>query len=121
MADFVCEIEYNAASDVAEEAVWLWKFLDELGVVPALDGPVSVYHDSTGAIAQAKEPKSHHRTKHILWCYHLVRDIMERGDINLMKIDGKENLINIFTKALKIKEFNFCKWEMGIRYCSDWL
>ena len=34
---------------------------------------------------------------------------MECGDINLMKIDGEENLADTFTKALKIKEFDYCK------------
>ena len=121
MADSICEDEYIATSDVAKEAVWLWRFLGELGVVPTLESPIPVYCDSTGAIAQAKEPKSHHRTKHVLRRYHLVWEIMERGDINLQKIDEKENLADPLTKALGIKEFNDHKWKMGIRYYFDWL
>ena len=77
MADSVCEAEYIAASDAAKEAVWVRKFLGELGVVPALESLVPVYCDSTGAIAQAKEPKLHHRTKHVLHRYHLVQEIVE--------------------------------------------
>ena len=119
--DSVCKAEYIAASDAAKEAVWLRKFFGELGVAPFLDGPILVFCDSIGAIAQAKEPKSHQRTKHILQCYHLVQEIMERGNINLLKIDEEENLVDTSTKALRIKEFNFCKWIMGIRYCSNWL
>ena len=119
MVDLVCEAEYIAASDAAKEAIWLWKFLDELGVVPALESPILVYCDSTGAIAQAKEPKLHHRTKHVLYRYHLVREIMEWGDVDLRKIDRKENLADPLTKALGIKEFNDHKWKMGIRYCFD--
>ena len=42
------------------------EFLGELGVAPSLDGPVLMFCDSTRAIAQAKEPRSHHCTKHIL-------------------------------------------------------
>ena len=106
MADSVCEAEYIAASDAAKEAVWLWKFLGELGVVPALESPILVYCDSTRAIAQAKEPKSHYRTKNVVRRYHRVREIMERGDVDLRKIDGKENLADPMTKALRIKEFN---------------
>ena len=121
MTDSVCEAEYIAASDAAKEAVWLRKFLGELGVVPALESPIPVYCDSTKAIAQAKEPKSHHRTKHVLRRYHLVREIVERGDVDLRKIGRKENLADPLTKALEIKEFNDHKWKMGIRYCSDWL
>ena len=121
MLDSVCEADYITASDAAKEAIWLRKFLGELGVVPALDSPILVYYDSIGAIAQAKESKSHYRTKHILCCYHLVREIMEWGDIELQKIDRKENLADPMTKKLKIKEFNEYKWKMGIRYYFDYL
>ena len=121
VADSACEAEYIAASDAAKEAVWLRKFIGELGVAPSLKHPVPLYCDSTGAIAQAKEPRAHQRTKHILRCYHLVREIVDRGDIELLKIDGKENPADPFTKAIRIKEFDGYKWKMGIRYCSDWL
>ena len=97
------------------------KFIIELGVVPFIDGPILLYCDSFSAIAQMKEPKLHHCTKHILHCYHLVREIVNRGDVELQKIDEKKNLANPFTKALEIKEFDDFKWKMGIRYCFDWL
>ena len=114
VADSVCEAEYNAASDAAKEAVWLRKFITKLGVAPSLVGPVLLYCDSSGAIAQAKEPKAHQRTKHILHRYHLIQKIMDRGDVDLQKIDGKENLTDPFTKALVIKEFDNHKSKMGI-------
>ena len=71
MADSVCEVEYIAASDAAKEAVWQKKFITELGVAPSFVGLVLLYCDSSGAIAQAKEPKAYQRTKHILRRYHL--------------------------------------------------
>ena len=119
MADSVCEAEYVAASDAAKEAVWLKKFITELGVAPSLVGPVLLYCDSSGAIAQAKESKAHQRTKHILRRYHLIRKIMDQGDVDLQKIDGKENLADPFTKAIAVKEFDDFKSKMDIRYCSD--
>ena len=121
IVDSACEAEYIAASDAAKEVVWLRKFIGELGVAPSLKHPVPLYCDSTGAIAQAKEPRVHQCTKHILRHYHLVREIIDRGDIKLLKIDGKENLADPFTKAIRIKEFDGYKWKMDIRYCSDWL
>ena len=75
-------------------------------MVPSINGSILLYCDNTGAIAQAKEPKSHQRIKHILCCYHLVPEIMDRGDVELQKIDGKKNLTNPFTKALRIKKFD---------------
>ena len=97
------------------------KFIDELRVAPSVDGPVLLYCNNTGAIAQAKEPRSHQCTKHILCRYHLIRKIMDRDNIDLQKIDGKENLIDSFTKAFEIKEFDDYKSKMNIRYCTDWL
>ena len=83
MADSVCEVKYVAASDAAKEAVWLRKFITELGVAPSLVGPVLLYCDSSGAIAQVKKPKAHQRMKHILHRYHLIQKIMDRGDVDL--------------------------------------
>ena len=105
--------------DAVKEALWLWMFLGELGVVPTLDSPILVYYDNTRAIAQAKEPKSHHCTKHVMHHYHIVWEIIEQGDVELQKIDRMENLVDPLTKALGIKEFKEHKWKMGISYYSN--
>ena len=90
-------------------------------MAPSIDGPILLYYDNTGAIAQAKELRSHQCTKHILRCYHLIREIVDRDDVDFQKIDGKKNRADSFTKALRIKEFNDHKLKMDIRYCIDWL
>ena len=54
MVNSTCEVKYIAASDAAKEAMWLRKFI-ELGVAPSLDGPILLYCDSTGTIAQADQ------------------------------------------------------------------
>ncbi|XP_057545814.1 secreted RxLR effector protein 161-like [Amaranthus tricolor] len=43
--------EYLAASEAAKEAVWIHKFISELGVVPSIKGPIDLYCDNNGAIA----------------------------------------------------------------------
>ena len=83
VANSVCEVEYNAASEATKEAVWLQKFIIELGVTSSIDGYVLLYCDSSSVISQVKEPKSHHRIKYILHCYHWVQEIVNRGDIEL--------------------------------------
>ena len=72
IVDSVYEVEYIVASDAVKKAVWLRKFITELGVVSSIDGPILFYCNSTGAIAQAKKSKGHQRTKHILHHYHFV-------------------------------------------------
>ncbi|PKI69439.1 hypothetical protein CRG98_010142 [Punica granatum] len=59
VADSTTEAEYIAASNAAKEAVWIKKFVTELVVVPSIVDLVDLYCDNNGAIAQAKEPKSH--------------------------------------------------------------
>ncbi|KAL0405971.1 UNVERIFIED_CONTAM: hypothetical protein Slati_3911000 [Sesamum latifolium] len=54
------EAEYIAASEAAKEAVWMKNYIQELGVVPSIAEPVVIFCDNNGAIAQAKEPRSHH-------------------------------------------------------------
>ena len=59
VANSTTESEYIAASDAAKEAVQIKKFITELGVVPSILDPVNLFCDNNGAIAQAKEPRSH--------------------------------------------------------------
>ena len=66
VADSTTEAEYIAASDVEKEAVWIKKFITDLEGVPSITNPVDVYCDNNGAIAQAKEPSSHQRSKTFL-------------------------------------------------------
>ena len=74
------EAEYIVASEAAKEAIWIRKFVSELGVVPSCSSPIDLYCDNNGAIAQAKEPRSHQKSKHILRRYHLIQEIVNRGD-----------------------------------------
>ena len=70
--DSTTEAECIAASEAAKEACWTKKFLIELGVGPDANGPVKLLCDNNGAIAQTKEPRAHHKSKHVLRKYHLV-------------------------------------------------
>ena len=77
-ADSTIDAEYIAASEAAKEAVWIKKFITELEVVPSIADPILLYCDNNGAIAQAKEPRSHQRSKHILRRYHLIKEIIDK-------------------------------------------
>ncbi|OIT26874.1 hypothetical protein A4A49_59710, partial [Nicotiana attenuata] len=80
------------------------KFLTELGVIPSIEGTVPLLCHNTGAIAQEKEPRSHQKSKHVLRRYHLIREIIERGDVELQKVDGKENAADPFIKAPRARQ-----------------
>ena len=48
------EAEYIAASEAANEGVWMKEFISDLGVMPSASGPMKIFCDNTGAIALAK-------------------------------------------------------------------
>ena len=59
IVDSTTESEYIAVSEAAKEAVWIKKFVTELGVVPSVLDPVELFCDNNGAITQAKDPRSY--------------------------------------------------------------
>ena len=61
IADSTMEAEYIAAFEAAKEAVWLKNFLLDLEVVPSAQSAITLYCDNSGAVANAKEPRSHKR------------------------------------------------------------
>ena len=57
--DSTTEAEYISASEAAKEAVWIKKFIIELGVVPSIVDSVAFYYDNNKIIALANKPRSH--------------------------------------------------------------
>ncbi|KAK1569067.1 hypothetical protein Q3G72_032160 [Acer saccharum] len=115
IADSTMEAEYVAACEAAKEAVWLRQFLIDLEVVPSANKQITIYCDNSGAVANSKEPRSHKRGKHIERKYHLLREIVQRGDVTITKIASAENLADPFTKALPQKSFDGHLENMGMR------
>lgn len=119
-ARYICgsttEAEYIAASDAAKEAVWIRNLIQELGVIPSVVDPVLVYCDNNGAIAQAKEPRSHQRSKHILTKFHLIREIVGRGDVLIKKVASEDNAADPLTKPLPGPVFEKHREKVGLRY-----
>ncbi|KAJ9545161.1 hypothetical protein OSB04_024868 [Centaurea solstitialis] len=100
IADSTTEAEYIAASDAAKEAVWLRNFISDLRVVASISRPVDIYCDNSGAVTQAKEPREHHKSRHVLRKYHHIREIIGRGDVRICKIPTDENVADPLTKPL---------------------
>ena len=115
IADSTMEAEYVAACEAAKESVWLRKFLTDLEVVPNMHLPVTLYCDNSGAVANSKEPRSHKRGKHIERKYHLIREIVQRGDVIVTQIASEHNIADPFTKPLTAKVFEGHLVSLGLR------
>ena len=53
------EAEYVAACEAAKEAVWLKKFLSDLGVMRMEQVPITLFSDNSGVVAQSKDRRYH--------------------------------------------------------------
>ena len=62
--------------------------------------PITLFCNNSKAVAQSKDPRNHKKGKHIERKYHIIRDIVARGNIVVAKIDNANNLADSFTKAL---------------------
>ncbi|KAJ9552557.1 hypothetical protein OSB04_016602 [Centaurea solstitialis] len=116
IADSTTEAEYIAASDAAKEAVWLRNFLSDLRVVASISRPIDIFCDNSGAVAQAKEPREHHKSRHVLRKYHLIREIIGRGDVRICKIPTEDNVADPLTKPLARVKHEAHASSIGMQY-----
>ena len=95
------EAEYNAATSASTEAVWLRRFVNEVGPSFGLHIPtIPLYVDNESAIKFISNDVAHNRTKHIDTKHHYIRNLVTDNILTLHFIRGTENPADIFTKAL---------------------
>ena len=108
-----CEAEYVALTAAIQEAKFLRQLLADIqGSRTCI---VKLYADNQGAIALAKNPVHHQRTKHIDIKYHFIRFAIEEGIVDLQYIPTGENIADQFTKPLswvKLSDFSMISGPM---------
>ena len=118
VADSTYEAEYIAASEAAKEGVWMKQFMTDLGVVPSVLNPMTLFCDNTGAIALAKEPRFHKRTRHIKRCFNSICDAVKEEDINICKVHMDLNVADPLTKPLPRAKHDQHQNSMGFRFIT---
>ena len=95
-----------------KELIWLRSFIGEFTDI--FKGPTTLRCDNNSAIELTKDSKFHARTKHIDIRYHFIREAVENGTITLKYVPSKENLADVFTKALPRNEFEHFVKKLGL-------
>ena len=88
-----------AASEATKEAVYLKRYLGELGEKDASD-PMSLSTDNTAARDVSYNPEHHQRIKHIERRHFFVRECVENMQITVPYVNTHDNIADFFTKPL---------------------
>ena len=102
-----CEAEYIAASTASTQALWLARLLGDL--LGRDTEAVALRVDSKSALALAKNPVFHERSKHIRVKYHFIRGCLDEGSIKASYINTTDQLADLLTKPLgRVKFLELC-------------
>ena len=96
------EAEYIAAGSCFSQLVWMKQMLEEYDVQ---QGVLTLYCDNLSVINISKNLIQHSRTKHIDIRHHFIRDLVEDKVVTLDHVTTEEQLADIFTKTLYVKQF----------------
>ncbi|TYH20952.1 hypothetical protein ES288_A04G003700v1 [Gossypium darwinii] len=103
VAQSIAEAEYIAAAAAVNQAIWLRKLLYDLNEEQLEPTEIKVGNQS--AVAIAKNPIFHGKTKHFKIKFHFVREAEQTGEVSLVHCSSQEQLADILTKPLGISRF----------------
>jgi hypothetical protein len=111
-----CEAEYITTTTAATQALWLSRLLGEL-LGRKVEVELKVV--SKSALALAKNPVFHDRSKHIRTKYHFIRECLEEGSIKANYIATTDQLTNILTKSLGTAKFQEMR-RIGLKQITQY-
>jgi hypothetical protein len=107
------EAEYMALTQATKEALWLKRFMLELGL--SKGEPVLIHVDNQGCMALAKNPEFHARTKHIDIQCHFIREVVANQEVQLKYLRTQEMVADVLTKPLPRDKHQWCTRSMGVK------
>eukprot|EP00253_Pinus_taeda_P025419 PITA_25419 len=109
------EAEYVAATVAACQQVWMRMMLRSLCLEQA--NATICFCDNSSAIALSKNSVFHKRTKHIDTRFHYIRELVNNGKIIVQHCSTQEQVVDILTKPLDQKSFEFLRKCLGMTEC----
>lgn len=99
-------------SQTTSELVWIHGIFEELKVdIPT---PIDLFCDNKATFYLAHNPIFHERTKHLGVDCHYVKDNVEYGFINTLRISSYLQLANLMTKSLGENQHNNLSSKLGL-------
>lgn len=111
------ETEFVAASSCACQSVWMRRILEELGHVQV--GSTVINCDNNSTIKFSKNLVMYGRSKHIDVQFHFLRDLTKYGIVELIHYGMQDQIANLMTKPLRLKDFQRFREKLGVCSISD--
>ena len=105
------EAEYIAANSCCTQLLWMQKLLLDYGICQE---HLTIYYDNTSAINISKNLVQHSRTKHIEVRHHFIREFVKDGTLTLEFIHTDDQKVDLFTKPLDRKRFEFLRQNIVV-------
>jgi hypothetical protein len=111
------ESELRALDLGCRDALWIRKLAKALRL-PEGESAIPLYEDNQACYYVAKNNKWTSATKHLATMYFACRDDIIDGRVDLLPIDSKDNLADMFTKPLRQVVFERFRLQIGVRDAS---
>jgi hypothetical protein len=111
------ESEYIAMAMFTKQGRWIAQVLKDLGrsqYIGKNGDTIQMLGDNQGALALAKNPHLHERSKHIDICYHFIRDLTEKGKVVTSYINTVDMVADGMTKPAGRVVFERFKKLLGL-------
>lgn len=106
------EAEYLALATVTCDVLWVLKLMKDLRL--RYHVPVHIFCDNRSAILLSVNPVLHERTKHLEIDVHLIIDKVAEGVVKVIKVDTSQQVADILTKSLSVKQHLFLCDKLGL-------
>ena len=106
------EAEYIVACAACSEAVWLRKMIS--GLFDLQLEATWIYCDNQSCIKLSENPVFHDKSKHIEIKYQYIRDMVEKGAVELLYIATEQQIADVLTKPLSRLKLEYFRDKLGV-------
>ena len=112
-ADSSCYAEYISLHEASHEVLFLRQLLDGLHL--SLSDATPLHCDNDAARQLTEDQRWHARVRHFHVKYHTTRELVELGELQIVRVRSSDNSADILTKSLARPDFLRLQAYLGVR------
>ena len=101
-----------AAILATREAVFLYKLL--VGLFVQIPEPTVIHYDNQSCVQMSVNLVFHDESKHIEIQYHFIRDMVQKGAIELQCISTDDQTADVLTEPLPRMKLKYFRGRLGV-------